>query len=66
VSLEDAANLARERADVSIDPYDHVRANALEGALHAERHPPPAPGDTSDLPPWSQVSRGYGDEAAGA
>jgi hypothetical protein len=61
MSLEDAAKLAREHADVCIDRGCHVVANALEGALAAERLAakyavnPPA-GDTSDLPPWSAVS----------
>lgn len=62
MSLEEAARRAREIADTSIDPFDHMRANAMEGAVAAERlnakHAanPPA-GDTSDLPPWPQVSR---------
>ena len=37
MSLEDAAKLAREHADVCIDRGCHVVANALEGALAAER-----------------------------
>jgi hypothetical protein len=45
MTLEEAAKRAREIADTSIDPFDHARANAPEGALHAERHPPPPPGD---------------------
>lgn len=57
MSLEDRAREAREHADRCINPHCHRIALALEGALHAERHPPPPPGDSSDLPPWSEVSR---------
>jgi hypothetical protein len=71
MSLDDAAKLAREHADVCIDPGCHVVANALEGALAAERlaarwaaNPPQ--GDTSDLEPWSQVSKPYCQGAAGS
>jgi hypothetical protein len=66
VTLDEAAKRARAKADVSLDPFDHVIANAMEGALHAEQHPPVPPGDTSDLPPWSVVSKPYGKHAAGA
>jgi hypothetical protein len=63
MSLEDAAKAAREIADTSIDPFDHMRANALEGAIGAEEYArkfaSPA-GDTSDLPPWSEVSASGG------
>jgi hypothetical protein len=70
MSLEEAAKRARAKADVSIDPFDHMRANAMEGAVAAERlnakHAAnPLAGDTSDLPPWSEVSRPYGEDAAG-
>lgn len=57
MSLEEAVKRAREIADRSIDPFDHARANALEGALHAERHPPLPPGDTTGLSKWSEISR---------
>ena len=60
MSLEDRAREAREKADRSIDPCDHMVANALEGVIGAEEYArkfaSPA-GDTSDLPPWSEVSR---------
>jgi hypothetical protein len=61
MSLEEAVKRARAKADTSIDPHDHAIALAMEGALAAKRlnakHAanPPA-GDTSDLPPWSEVS----------
>jgi hypothetical protein len=62
MSLEDAAKSAREKADTSIDPFDHIVANALEGAVAAERQAakfalnPPA-GDTSGIPDWNDVSK---------
>jgi hypothetical protein len=65
MSLEDRAREAREIADRSTDWRDHRIALALEGAVAAERQAlkyaeePPA-GDTSDLPPWSEVSASGG------
>jgi hypothetical protein len=60
---------AREIADTSIDRGDHLVKNALEGvesaakylaerAKHDAEH---GVADTSDLPPWSQVSKGSGE-----
>jgi hypothetical protein len=46
----DAAKAAREKADTSIDPADHAVANALEGAVRAEQHPPPPPTSTEGIP----------------
>ena len=61
MSLSDAARRAREIADASTDWRDHRIALALEGAVAAERQAAnfalnPPDGDTSDLPPWSEVS----------
>jgi hypothetical protein len=56
MSLEDRAKAAREHADVCINPSCHMVANALEGALYAERHPPPPPANTVGILPWSAVS----------
>jgi hypothetical protein len=36
MGLGGKAKAAREKADASIDPADHMLANALEGALAAE------------------------------
>jgi hypothetical protein len=71
MTTEDAAKRAREIADTSIDLFDHMRANAIEGTLAAERlnakwAASPPQGDTSGLPPWSEVSQPYGEDAAGA
>jgi hypothetical protein len=56
VSLEEKVAAAYEKAQTSLDPHDWRVYHALNGALHAERHPPPAPADTSGIPPWSEVS----------
>jgi hypothetical protein len=36
MGLADAAALAREKADRSVDPADHALASALEAAVRAE------------------------------
>jgi hypothetical protein len=55
--LADAAGNARAQADVSINPADHALANALEGALAAERAKGHEPADTTGIP--SAVESGY-------
>ena len=57
MSLEEKVAAAYERAQTSLDPFDWRVYHALNGALHAEQHPPPPPVIPDDLPPWSQVSR---------
>ena len=59
MTLSEAAKLAREHADVCIDPSCHAVANALEGAIAAERMAldrslDPEP-NFDGIPPWSQV-----------
>jgi hypothetical protein len=57
VSLSDKIAEARARAERTLAPEDWMVVRALEATETAERYRPPEPGDTSDLPPWSQVSR---------
>jgi hypothetical protein len=48
--LERAVNDAYERAQTSTNPDDWKVYHALNAALHAERHPPAPPGDTTGIP----------------
>jgi hypothetical protein len=63
VNLDEARRAAREHADVCIEPSCHALANALDGADYAQALAifraavDPDWRDTSDLPPWSEVSR---------
>jgi hypothetical protein len=61
MSLSDKAKAAREIADLTGDPYDVVKAEALEGAQRAESDAvllaglsEPDPG--VPFPKWSEVS----------
>jgi hypothetical protein len=71
MSLDERIAEAFARADVSLDPTDHAMLHALEAIKGAEIQAAkfaanPPQGDTSDLPPWSEVSKPYGDPAAEA
>ena len=57
MSLDDRIAAAFEVADTSLDPTDHAFLHALEAVRHALQNPPPAPGDTSGIEPWSRVSK---------
>jgi hypothetical protein len=57
VSLSDKIAAARAKAEATLDPLDWAKLRALEGAETAERYTPPAPGDTTGIAPWTEVSR---------
>ena len=64
MTLDEARRAAREHADTCIEPSCHALANALEGAEHAValaifRQTFDPDRDTSDLPPWSSVTRDW-------
>jgi hypothetical protein len=48
--LDDAARAARKKADTSLDRGVHAVANALEGALAAERREPEPEIDLTGIP----------------
>jgi hypothetical protein len=63
-NLQRKIDAARTVADTSIDPADHMVANALQGVADAERYrieraahdAAHGPAHTDDLPEWSAVS----------